>query len=358
MHVVEATQDYEDWLGQRIALVADDVARKHQSMHDNAFPFLRATYYRWLQLWAKNCAKLDAGSPRVLSVGDLHIENFGTWRDSEGRLAWGINDFDETGHLSYANDLVRLATSILVAVEDHALSVEGRAACEIVLDFYAKAVGADDAEPFVLEEENKELRDLAMSGMHGPRKFWKKLEAEPPSLPPPSAKKVLLAHLPRAAKNIIYTTRSAGMGGLGVPRHVAWGTCHGGRIAREAKARVPAAQSWIAGTAPKPAPFFDMLRQAVRVPDPWLHVAPAYVVRRIGPHAERIELGVLKDTKSKHAVLGAMGRETANAHWGDRKAAKAIASDLAGRKPSWLHDHASRMAEATMKDWRAWRRGR
>ena len=30
-----------------------------------------------------------------LSVGDLHVENFGTWRDSEGRLIWGINDFDE-----------------------------------------------------------------------------------------------------------------------------------------------------------------------------------------------------------------------------------------------------------------------
>ena len=33
--------------------------------------------------------------PAVLAVGDLHTENFGTWRDAEGRLIWGINDFDE-----------------------------------------------------------------------------------------------------------------------------------------------------------------------------------------------------------------------------------------------------------------------
>ena len=28
-------------------------------------------------------------APQVLSVGDLHLENFGTWRDADGRLVWG-----------------------------------------------------------------------------------------------------------------------------------------------------------------------------------------------------------------------------------------------------------------------------
>ena len=47
----------------------------------------------------------------VLAIGDLHLENFGTWRDAEGRLVWGINDFDEAWALPYTNDLIRLATS-------------------------------------------------------------------------------------------------------------------------------------------------------------------------------------------------------------------------------------------------------
>ena len=35
---------------------------------------------------------------------------YGTWRDTEGRLVWGINDFDEAYPSPYTNDLVRLAS--------------------------------------------------------------------------------------------------------------------------------------------------------------------------------------------------------------------------------------------------------
>jgi uncharacterized protein DUF2252 len=35
-----------------------------------------------------------ARAPQVLAVGDLHVGCFGTWRDREGRLCWGIDDFD------------------------------------------------------------------------------------------------------------------------------------------------------------------------------------------------------------------------------------------------------------------------
>src|SRR5260370_32652719 len=51
-------------------------------------------------------------SHEVLAVGDLHVENFGTWRDAEGRLTWGVNDFDEAYPLPYTIDLARLATSV------------------------------------------------------------------------------------------------------------------------------------------------------------------------------------------------------------------------------------------------------
>src|ERR1039458_5738131 len=35
-------------------------------------------------------------APKVLAVGDLHVGSFGTWRDTEGRLSWGVDDFDES----------------------------------------------------------------------------------------------------------------------------------------------------------------------------------------------------------------------------------------------------------------------
>jgi uncharacterized protein (DUF2252 family) len=90
MKIAKATASYENWLGRHLRLVADDLALKHESMRSGAFPFFRATYYRWAQTWADICGDA-ARAPKVLTVGDLHVENFGTWRDSEGRLIWGVN---------------------------------------------------------------------------------------------------------------------------------------------------------------------------------------------------------------------------------------------------------------------------
>ena len=68
--------------------------RKHEKMKKDLFAFFRATFYRWIQVWPEVCPDLTS-APMVLAVGDLHFENFGTWRDAEDRLVWGVNDFDE-----------------------------------------------------------------------------------------------------------------------------------------------------------------------------------------------------------------------------------------------------------------------
>jgi uncharacterized protein (DUF2252 family) len=77
-------------------------------MAEAVFPFLRATFYRWAQLWPEICRELSRG-PQVLVVGDLHVENFGTWRDAQWRLVWGVNDFDEAATAAYAADPVLAA---------------------------------------------------------------------------------------------------------------------------------------------------------------------------------------------------------------------------------------------------------
>jgi hypothetical protein len=53
-----------------------------------------------------------------------------------------------------------------------------------------------------------------------------------------------------------------------------------------------------------------------------------------------------------------MGRETANVHWGTPEKVRAIRRDLKRRKPRWLRDAAETMAEATLKDWKVWRKSR
>jgi Uncharacterized protein conserved in bacteria (DUF2252) len=85
-------------------------------MASDPFVFLRATFFRWVKRIETLLPEL-AEAPSVLSVGDIHLENFGTWRDSEGRLVWGVNDFDEAAAIPYPFDLVRLAASIRLADE-------------------------------------------------------------------------------------------------------------------------------------------------------------------------------------------------------------------------------------------------
>ncbi|HYA97152.1 MAG TPA: DUF2252 family protein, partial [Methylomirabilota bacterium] len=122
MKIAKATRKYEEWLGKQLDLLSDDLALKHREMASAAFPFFRATFYRWMQLWPKLCPEV-AGAPELLAVGDLHLENFGTWRDAEGRLAWGVNDFDEAYPLPYTNDLVRLASSAHLAIASNHLTM-------------------------------------------------------------------------------------------------------------------------------------------------------------------------------------------------------------------------------------------
>src|SRR5678815_4397261 len=98
-----------------------------------AFVFLRGTYYAWARQLPAALPEL-MGAPRVTAIGDLHLENFGTWRDAEGRLAWGINDFDEASVLPYTNDLVRLATSVGLARDAEVLKTPADVLIEAILD--------------------------------------------------------------------------------------------------------------------------------------------------------------------------------------------------------------------------------
>ncbi|GAA5160064.1 DUF2252 domain-containing protein [Ornithinimicrobium tianjinense] len=55
---------------------------------------------------------VDERSSRIWVHGDLHVENFGTYLDSAGRLVFDVNDFDEAYVGHYTWDLLRFATSL------------------------------------------------------------------------------------------------------------------------------------------------------------------------------------------------------------------------------------------------------
>src|SRR5580692_679532 len=156
MNIIESTKKYEDWLGGLIPVIKPDITLKHTQMKADAFSFFRATAYRWAQLWEPHCSDLG-DAPRVLSVGDLHLENFGTWRDAEGRLAWGVNDFDEAFPMAFTNDLVRLAVSALLASEGDRLCIDPRRGCLAIFSGYQEGIEGlldGSAQPVVIDERH------------------------------------------------------------------------------------------------------------------------------------------------------------------------------------------------------------
>jgi len=354
MNVVAATKKYEGWARKRIAIVEADLKLKHRAMAAAAFPFLRATFYRWVELSREACPELQA-APHLLAVGDLHLENFGTWRDAEGRLAWGINDFDEAYPMPYALDLLRLATSVLLAVREQKLSLGGEAACKQLLDGY-RAGMAGDGQGFILEEAHPLLRAMALGEERDPVHFWARLTALQAVEPPRQVRQLLRKQLParKAAFRVVH--RTAGLGSLGRQRFVALGECLGGLVAREAKAVLPSAYGWASGEKDKKTYIDAILENAIRAPDPFMLVRKGWLLRRLAPHCTRIEIGDYPGRRDEAHLLHAMGREAANVHWGSRDAIGAVRRDLQRRAAGWLFAAAQRMAAATLADWEAWRK--
>ncbi len=333
-------------------LVQADLARKHAAMERGAFELLRATYYRWGELW--DALGGDARrAPRVLAVGDLHVENFGTWRDAEGRLVWGVNDFDEVARLPYTNDLVRLATSAVLAARGAHLSIGARRACAALLDGYHDALAAG-GRPFVLAEEHRWLRRLALGRLRDPLAFWTKLEAIAPASPPREVAARLRAALPPGSRDVRFGHRVAGLGSLGRPRWVALALHGGARVAREAKPLLPPSSS-----RAKPAAAASqaalLLARAVRVGDPWSRFDGGWLVRRLAPDCARIDLAQLDAERDEARLLHAMGAETANVHLGTRAAVAAIGADLDARPARWLESAGDAFADAVTADAKAWR---
>jgi hypothetical protein len=360
MNILKANQKFEAWLAERMPLLAEDLEHKHELMGSAPFPFLRATFFRWAQMWPALSPK-TAAAPEVLGVGDLHVENFGTWRDVEGRLVWGINDFDESCWLPYTCDLVRLATSAHFAIAgNHLKMITPGKASKAILDGYRSALKAG-GRVFVLAEHHPVLRTMAVERLKQPELYWEKMEALPTlkGKIPSSAAKALRRMLPDQKLKYRVVHRIAGLGSLGRLRYVALADWHGGSVAREAKELTTSAWLWANPSKKRRVKIFyqDILTRSLRCPDPFAKLCGRWMLRRLAPDCSRIELASLPATHDAVKLLFAMGWETANVHLGSVKAS-VLLKDLAKRPSGWLHQVAEEMFEATSHDWQDWRKRR
>ncbi len=108
-----------------------NISQRLQLQNNNRIPKMVRYKYRFMgenmyRFYRGNCAifyedlaasgKLTKGPP-VWICGDLHLENFGSYKGNNGLVYFDLNDFDESVLAPACWEVARLATSIFIAFE-------------------------------------------------------------------------------------------------------------------------------------------------------------------------------------------------------------------------------------------------
>ena len=132
---------------------------KYRAMRASPFAFLRGTCH----LFHDRLARIDlpASAPPVWVCGDLHLENFGSYKGDNRLVYFDINDFEEAALAPASWDLVRLLTSVWIGADGVGLSsAKSRKLCQKLLDAYAAALAAGKVQWIERETAQGLVRDL------------------------------------------------------------------------------------------------------------------------------------------------------------------------------------------------------
>lgn len=135
------------------------LAMKYKLMRSSPFVFLRGTCHLFYQRLPRD-KMLDAAPP-VWICGDMHLENFGSYKGDNRLIYFDNNDFDEACLAPSLYELVRLLTSVLVGAADLKLSrAEALALCHTALDAYSEALVFGKSRWIEAETSVGMVRDL------------------------------------------------------------------------------------------------------------------------------------------------------------------------------------------------------
>src|SRR6201994_3111585 len=223
-------------------LLTDKVSLKYEAMAENAFRFFRGTCHLFYEDLA--AAEPLPLSPLAWICGDLHIENFGSYKGDNKLVYFDLNDFDEALLAPASYETVRMVTSIFIAFDNlgfeeekalkmaqlflktysatlakgKAISIEPRTAKGIVCDFLTRATKSTYKD--LLKKRTVSKKKSIMLSLEDERHF--KLDRP--------LRKELKAHMtewiktssdgPYNYKVISAVFRLAGTGSIGVKRYL------------------------------------------------------------------------------------------------------------------------------------------
>jgi hypothetical protein len=213
--------------------------------------------------------------------------------------------------------------------------------------------------PIVLAEREQKLDKLGADSFKPPSDFWGKLNRLPTvrhSLAR-DLKHALEKTLPDRKMEYKVVRREAGLGSLGQKRFVAIARWQGGFIAREAKSMLPSACSRLNDQIGHRQSYYEKaISSAIRSPDPFQVIEGSWLIRRLSPDSNPIDIQNLPKHRDERMLLHAMGSEAANVHLGTKGQTTKILNDLQKRKPAWLRNAAVGMARILETDWHRYRK--
>lgn len=156
------------------------VSLKYTAMGKNLFRFFRGTaHIYWEDLAA---ARLSLTSPLVWGCGDLHLENFGSYKSDNGLVYFDLNDFDDAALMPLHWEIARMLTSIYVAFKS--LKIDQKKADKLAMMFvksYKEFLGSGKAlyierqiaqgivREFLEQVETRKYKELVEKKTHRPK---------------------------------------------------------------------------------------------------------------------------------------------------------------------------------------------
>ena len=99
-----------------------DAGAKFDKLAGSVYSFFRGTCL----LFYRDMAGEDAWMPTVLTLGDVHPENFGVMPSIDNTPIFGVNDFDEAYYAPFTWDLKRGAVGFMVAAKERGIHKKKR----------------------------------------------------------------------------------------------------------------------------------------------------------------------------------------------------------------------------------------
>lgn len=115
------------------------LSMKYRAMRSGPFAFLRGSCHRFYDRLPRGGTFKSA--PLVWVCGDLHLENFGSYKGDNRLVYFDVNDFDESALAPASWDLVRFLTSLRIGADSMSIG-EGKVLglCQGFLDAYAMSL--------------------------------------------------------------------------------------------------------------------------------------------------------------------------------------------------------------------------